>query len=303
MSFRRNHPILFGLLIVAGIFLLFGSGLVFVVSMLLNGQDQPDIFSKKDSVGVIELKGLIVSPEKTIKALSDFRKNQNIKSVILRINSPGGAVGASQEIFTEVERTNAVKPVVASMESLATSGGYYAALGAEKIIANPGTLTGSIGVIVKFPNLEKLFGKIGYESEIIKSGRMKDIGAPNRAMTEAERALMQDLIDNVHRQFVGAISAKRSIPVEKVTALADGRVFSGEQAKELGLIDDFGNFTDAVILAARLGGLETDDPPLIYAREKKISLLSLIIDNMSQSVIDNLFQNLPVLSYEWTAGR
>jgi protease-4 len=300
-SFRQKHPILLGLFILTGIFFLFLGGISLLFSSIVSRGPKGDIFSKKEGVGIIELKGLIVSSEKVLKNLTSFRNNPNIKSIILRIESPGGSVGAAQEIFQDVKRTNEVKPVVASMGSMGASGGYYAALGAEKIIANPGTMTGSIGVIVKFPNLEGLFDKIGYKTEVIKSGAMKDVGASNRPITDQERALMQGLIDNVFNQFVQAVVESRGMPEETVRELADGRIFSGEQAFEAGLIDDLGNFTDAVTMAAELGGLDPKQPKLIYPQEeRRFSLLSLLTSEHDQSILEGFMPAYPILSFEWT---
>ena len=299
-TFRQRHPILLGLFILTGIFFLFLGGISLLVSSLISQSTRTDIFSRKEGVGIVELKGLIVSSEQVLKHLTEFRNNSDIKSIVLRIESPGGAVGAAQEIYQEIKRTSAVKPIVASMGSMGASGGYYAALGADIILANPGTMTGSIGVIVKFPNLEGLFEKVGYKSEVIKSGPLKDIGASNRPLSEEERTIMQDLIDNVYNQFVRDIATSRSMPEETIFELADGRVYTGEQALELGLIDKLGNFTDAVTIAADLGGLDTEDPQLIYPRiERKFSLFNLLT-NADQSLVDNFVPLYPILSFEWT---
>ncbi|MCA1765835.1 MAG: signal peptide peptidase SppA [Desulfobulbaceae bacterium] len=235
--------------------------------------------------------------------LTSFRKNRNIAAIVLRIESPGGAVGASQEIFEEVKRTRQVMPVVASMGSVAASGGYYAALGANKIVASPGTLTGSIGVIIKFPNFAEIFEKIGYKSEVVKSGKMKNIGSPGRSMTEAERELIQSIIDNVHGQFVNAVIEGRELPAEKVLEFADGRIFSGEQALQAGLIDRFGNFTDAVELAAKLAGLEEKLPELVYPAQKDFSLLKLLFGSRGNALFEEAVFLQPLLSYEWNASR
>jgi len=300
MSFRQKHPIILGLFILTGIFFLFLGGISLLISSFISQGSKTDIFSKKEGVGIIELKGLIVSSEQVLRHLAEFRNSPNVKSIILRIDSPGGAVGASQEIYQEVKRTNEVKPVVASMGSIGASGGFYAALGADTIMANPGTMTGSIGVIIKFPNLEGLFEKIGYKSEVIKSGPLKDVGASNRPMSEEERNLMQDLIDNVYNQFVRDIAAARSMSEESIYKLADGRVYTGEQALEVGLIDSLGNFTDAITLASDLGGLDSKDPRLIYPKvDRKFSLLNLLT-NAEQSLVDNFVPLYPVLSFEWT---
>ncbi len=288
-----------GLFVLTGIFFLFLAGISLLISSLISHSPKTDIFTKKDGVGIIELKGLIVSSEQILKHLTELRNSPNVKSIVLRIDSPGGAVGASQEIYTEVKRTSEVKPVVASMGSMGASGGYYAALGADNIIANPGTMTGSIGVIVKFPNLESLFEKIGYKSEVIKSGPLKDVGASNRPLSDEERNLMQDLIDNVYTQFVRDIAASRSMPEETIYDLADGRIYSGEQALEVGLIDSLGNFTDAITLAADLGGLDTKDPQLIYPKiERKFSIFNLLM-SAEQSLVDNFGPLYPILSFEW----
>lgn len=298
-SFRQKHPIILGLFILTGIFFLFLGGVSLLISSLISHDSQTDIFSSKEGVGIVELKGLIVSSEQTLKHLTEFRHDPNVKSIVLRIDSPGGSVGASQEIYKEVMRTNEVKPVIASMGSMGASGGYYAALGAENIIANPGTMTGSIGVIVKFPNLEGFFEKIGYRSEVIKSGPLKDVGASNRPMSEEERKLMQDLIDNVYGQFVRDIAAARGMEEDIIQELADGRIYTGEQALEVGLIDSLGNFTDAIIIAADMGGLDVEDPRLIYPKvDRKFSLFNLLTN--AESLIDNFVPLYPILSFEWT---
>jgi protease IV len=298
-SFRQKHPIILGLFILTGIFFLFLAGISLLMSSIISQTDTADIFSNKEGVGIIELKGLIVSSETILKNLTEFRNDPDVKSIVLRIDSPGGGVGAAQEIFQEIERTNEVKPVVASMGSMGASGGYYAALGAETIMANPGTMTGSIGVIIKFPNLEGLYEKIGYKNQVIKSGPLKDIGASDRALNEEERKLMQDLIDNVYNQFVRDVAAARSLPEETVFKLADGRVYTGEQALELGLIDRLGNFTDAITTAAELGGLDTKDPQLIYPKaDRRFSLLGLL-SSAQHSLAENFAPLAPILSYEW----
>jgi protease IV len=302
-SFRQKHPILLGLFILTGIFFLFLAGISLLISSVISQSDTADIFSKKEGVGIIELKGLIVSSETILKYLAEFRNNPDVKSIVLRIDSPGGAVGAAQEIYQEIARTNEVKPVVASMGSMGASGGFYAALGADTIMANPGTMTGSIGVIIKFPNLEGLYEKIGYKNQVIKSGPLKDIGASDRPLNDEERKLMQDLIDNVYNQFVRDVAAARSLPEETVFKLADGRVYTGEQALELGLIDRLGNFTDAITTAADLGGLDTEEPQLIYPKaDRRFSLLSLLT-SAQQSLAENFVPVAPILSYEWKGAQ
>jgi protease-4 len=297
--FHSKHPVLVALAVLAGVFVLSWFGMTFFFSMVADAPLAGIFGAGGGKIGVVEIKGIITSPEKTIRELTAFRKNRAIAAIVLRIDSPGGAVGASQEIFEEVKRTSQAKPLVASMGSVAASGGYYAALGANKIVANRGTLTGSIGVIIKFANLAEIFKKIGYKSEVVKSGAMKDIGASNRSMTEAERELIQDIIDNVHTQFIDAVSVSRALPPDVVRKLADGRIYSGEQALAVGLIDQFGNFNDAVELAAELAGLKEKLPDLVYPAEENFSLLRLLVGSEGSAIFEGAASLQPMLSYEW----
>lgn len=298
-----EHPVMVGIAVLAGVFFLSWLGMTFIFSKV-SDVPEPGIFRPgSGKIGVVELKGIILSPEKTLRELTSFRKNNRIAAIVLRIDSPGGAVGASQEIFEEVKRTRQTKPVVASMGSVAASGGYYAALGADKIMASRGSLTGSIGVIIKFANFTEIFNKIGYKSEVVKSGAMKDIGATNRTMTGQERQLIQGIIDNVHEQFIQAVSENRTLPVETVRKLADGRIYSGEQALNAGLIDQFGNFNDAVMLAAQLGGLKEILPDLIYPAEKNFSFLRFLVGEGGDAIFEGAAFSQPLLSYEWSVAQ
>ncbi len=294
--FHQRHPFIFGLSIMTGLLLLFFGGMTFFISRLI----QPTNFTGniKNGIGVVTLKGVLLQAKEPIAQLTEFRNNRNIKAVLVRIDSPGGAVGASQEIYEEIKRTAKVKPVVASMESVAASGGYYAALGASKIVANPGTMTGSIGVIIQFSNLKKIFDKIGYQQEIIKSGRNKDIGSPSREMTPEERQLLQAMTDNVHQQFIRAVAQSRHLEIAQVKKIADGRVFTGEQAQALGLLDELGNLTDAAELAAKLAGIPTKRPNLVYPKEKSFDLMRYLTAIKSETVINMLWQKVPTLMFQ-----
>jgi protease-4 len=296
--FRQNHPILAGFLLLAGIVFIFFGGITFFVIKLTH-RTSTDIFISRPGIGIIELKGVITRSEQTISDLIKFKNNNDIKAIVVRIDSPGGAVGASQEIFRELRRVDKVKPVVASMGSVAASGGYYSAIGAEKIVASPGTLTGSMGVILKFANLEEIFNKIGYKSETIKSGKYKDMGSPGRSLTPEERVMLQALLDNVHSQFIRDIAESRNISEEEVRKIADGRIFSGEQAHDLGLVDQLGNFTDAVLLAADLGGLHERDPYLIYPERNEFNVLKFIGGKKGEALLNSLIKPEPVLAYQW----
>ncbi len=302
--FLQKHPVLTGFFILGVVTMLFLAGITFFIARIFTPSQGGNLFGGNDAIGIIELKGVIASPEKTMRHLVDFVENDRIKAVVVRIDSPGGTVGASQELFRQIQITNKTKPVVASMGSVAASGGYYAALGAEKIIASPGTLTGSIGVILKFPNLEKIFEKIGYKNEVVKSGKLKDIGSSSRTLTQEERDLLQQLLDNVHNQFINDIVSSRELSESEVRNLADGRIFSGEQAQQLGLIDELGNFYDAVLLAAELAGMSTQKPELYYPEDNDFSVFSLLSGQQgSSSLLDHLPLISPTFAYEWSLSQ
>lgn len=301
--FRQKHPVLTGFFILGIFFLLFWGGITFFIARLTGPANQADLFGSRESVGVIEIKGIISNSEQVLTRLVEFRRANNIKAIVVRIDSPGGAVGASQEIFTEIQRTDKVKPVVASMGSVAASGGFYAATGAGTIVANPGTLTGSLGVIIKFPNLAEIFDKIGYKNQVVKSGKLKDIGSLSRALTDEEKLLLQELIDQVHSQFIADIADSRHLDEDKVRGFADGRIFSGEQALAYGLVDELGNFQDAVMIAAKRAGLKTKYPKLIYPEEDPISLFKVFADQRIRTLFGYFSQIPALLAYEWDMGQ
>lgn len=207
------------------------------------------------NVGVVEVKGPIAESDRTVEDLKHFREAAQIRAVILRVDSPGGSVGPSQEIFSEVRRLAEEKVVVASMGATAASGGYYVSIPATRIMANPGTITGSIGVITQVANVEELADKIGFHMNTVTSGPSKDAGNPFRPFTEEDRQVFRELIDDIYRQFVEDVAAGRGIEEEQVRKIADGRVYTGSQALELGLVDELGNFNDAVELAAELADI------------------------------------------------
>jgi len=218
-----------------------------------------------DSVGVLEIEGTINSSREAIQGLKQFAEARGIKAVVVRIDSPGGAVAPTQEISEEIGKLKKKKPVIASLGGMAASGGYYIASACDRVVANPGTLTGSIGVIMELGNVEELMRKLGLKGFAIKSGPHKDVGSPLRPLTPEGRAILQGLVDNVHGQFVSAVVKGRKLPEAKVREIADGRVFSGEQAKALGLVDQLGNLEDAIDLAAKRAGIE-GVPQVVYSR-------------------------------------
>jgi protease-4 len=207
-------------------------------------------------VALVEVEGLIVDSDRVVRELHDHGEDPSIRAIVVRIQSPGGVVGPTQEIYDAILRIrNQGKPVVASMGSVAASGGYYLAAAATRIVANPGTLTGSIGVIMQLAEIEGLLKKVGIRYEVIKAGRLKDSASFARPMTPEERAVLQAVLDDMHDQFVTAIAEGRHLGKDRVRALADGRVYSGRMAKDLGLVDALGGFDDAVRLAGELAGI------------------------------------------------
>lgn len=256
------------------------------------------LFTSPNRIGVLEVRGVIDNVQESLKALKEFRQDVNVKAVLVRIDSPGGGVGASQELYREIRRTMEEKPVVASLGGIAASGGYYIASAATRVIANPGTITGSIGVISYFPNLRELFEKVGFSAVIIKSGRYKDTGNPGREMTDEERALLQSIMDQAHRQFIRDVAQGRNLTEAKVREIADGRIIMGESAQQLGLVDELGNFEDAVNASARLGKIE-GEPDLLYAKKKKRSLLDYLLGSEVSEQLDGLFSgSLSILRYQ-----
>lgn len=262
-----------------------------------------DLGSSGKRIGVVEIRGVIADSRDTLKAVKKFRKDQNVKAVLLRIDSPGGGVGPSQEIYREVRRTVQEKPVVASLGGVAASGGYYIASAAGHIVASPGTVTGSIGVIVPFPNFRLLFEKIGYDKTVVKSGQFKDIGDPGREMTPEEKKLLQETVDAVHHQFVQDVAKGRKLPEKEVQKVADGRILTGEMARQLGLVDELGNFEDGVTAAATLAGIK-GEPKLVYAEKEKRSLLDFLIGSKLNSKINGYLENSwHILRYEMPSWR
>jgi protease-4 len=284
---------------------MFGIGAIVIISVaaLFYLGKRDATFRFGEQVGVIEITGVITDPKETLAQLKEFRNNKNVKAIVLRINSPGGGVGPSQEIYQEVRKTSRVKKIVASMGAIAASGGYYVASAADHIMASPGSITGSIGVIMEFANFQELFKKIGVSAFVLKSGEYKDIGFPLRKMTPQEKALLQAFIDNVHQQFVAAVAQGRKISKEKIQAIADGRILSGEQAKVLGLLDSLGNFEDAIAMAANLGGIK-GEPSVVYAKKRKFSLLQYLLGSSTWTgVLDQITASALHLGYLYLPGR
>jgi len=243
-------------------------------------ESEDGVFGLGSKVAVIDLTGIIMSSTDIVRQLKKYEDDGAVKAIVLRIDSPGGAVAPSQEIYDQVLEVRKKKKIVASMGSVAASGGYYVACAADSIVANPGSLTGSIGVIFEFPVLADLFKKIGIKTEVVKSGELKDVGSYSRPMTENERQMLQSVINDTYEQFVEAVSKNRRMEKSEVLALADGSVFTGRQAKEKGLVDRLGNLQDALRLAGKMGGIQGEPRTVKEKKYRRRSIFDLVEDGI-----------------------
>jgi protease-4 len=243
-----------------------------------------------ERVALVRVEGVIIDSKDIIEELRDYSDDASIKAIVLRIESPGGAVAPAQEIYEELLKIKKKKKIVVSMGSVAASGGYYIASPADRIVANPGTLTGSIGVIMEIPNIKGLMDKIGIETQIIKSGRHKDMASAFKALTEEERRILQEILDDVHEQFIRAVAEGRGMEIEEVRKLADGRIFTGRMAKEAGLVDELGNLEDAIMLAGRLSGIK--GRPHVVERKKRLGLLDILRGDVGEGLFGRAFPTI-----------
>lgn len=273
--------------------ILFGIGKAILPEMILAG---------KDGVAIVRVEGPILDSYQTVEELKTFAENPLVKAIVVRIDSPGGGVAPSQEIYNAVKRVRKEKnmTVVASMGTVAASGGYYIAVATDRILANPGTLTGSIGVIMQLANFQELLEKVGVKNIVVKSGKFKDIGSPFRPMQDEDRKLLQSVMNDVHRQFIEVVAEGRSLDLSEVELLADGRVFTGQQAKSILLVDDIGDLHDAIKLAGELGGIEGE--PRVMETSKPFSFRDLLESTFLGNV--RAFTSAPFsmpLLYLWVA--
>ena len=283
----KRNPVLLGLIIVVGLVVGF---IVIVLIFSRPGIQKPGLVLG-DKIGIVEIKGVIVESEKIINQLIAYREDSGIKAIVLRIDSPGGPVVPAEEIYQEVIKTRKYKKVVASLGGVAASGGYYIASGTDVIVANPGTLTGSIGVIVQVSNVEGLMKLIGLKTYTFKSGKHKDLLSPFREPTPEDREIVMGVIESTHDQFVEVVARGRNMDVETVRKLADGRIFSGRQALELGLVDQMGSLQDAIDLAAEMGGIK-GKPNLVYPKRRRN-----LMDFLFERVFTKLFERLRTLNH------
>lgn len=277
----RKHPVMLGLIILFSVGFLLGLAVYF-----LTGHDLERLTSK-GVVGVVKIEGVISSSDDIVGQLQDFSADDNIKAVVLRINSPGGGVVPSQEIYQAVCELKKKKKVVASMGTIAASGGYLVAAAADTIVANPGSITGSISAIMHFADVHELIDKIGIHVTSIKSGRFKDIGSPVREMTKEERQLLQEVVDDIYDQILHTIAENRKIPIDSLKKISDGRIFSGRQAASLKLIDKLGGLQDAVQLAADMAGIKKK-PIVVYAKKKETPFWKFLLENASSTALDEM---------------
>ena len=266
--------------------------LVFRLGAISNNSS---IDSPGKKVGVIKISGPIIASEQINSKLEKFKNRNDISAIVIRIDSPGGLVSPTQEIFEQVKSVRDVKPIVSSMATVAASGGYYIALGSDSLIANPGTIVGSIGVIMNYPIATELLDKVGIKFETVKSGGLKDVGSYSREVTEADRRHLNEMVTNMHNQFIAVVEENRDMDRSEIIKLADGRVFTGLQSKDLGLVDMLGTFDDAINIAGILGNIK-GKPKTVELNKKNNSLLDLFTSNLEQAT-NSWFDELP--AYRW----
>ena len=270
---------------------------LFIVAQIVSFSIDRTQLHLGEKVGIVSIEGAIFSSKKAVKELDEFAERKDIKAIVLRINSPGGSVAPTQEIYEKVKTLRGIKPVIASVGAVAASGGYYTALGCEKIVANRGSVIGSIGVILEYPVAVDLLKKIGLRFETVKSGEVKDMGNPTREVTKRDREVFQSVINDLHRQFLNAVVEGRSLDKSIVEPLADGSVFTGEQALHLGLIDILGTFENAIEIAANFAEI-SGKPKVVYPKKERSGLLDYLLGNAKQTA-SSWFQVTPAYRWQW----
>ena len=272
----------------------------FFAASVMGGLMQERLNTSNSEIALVNVNGMLMDSSEVVRQLSKYRRDEKIKAIIVRIDSPGGAVAPAQEIYDEIYKVKeANKIVYASLGTVAASGGYYIACAADYVLANPGTLTGSIGAIMAFNNMEELAKKIGVKPAVIKSGAFKDSGSPLRSLKPEERKLLQNVVDDVHHQFVEAVSKGRNLPEEKVRLFADGRVMTGKQALDYKLIDEFGGLEKTKeILGKKIGIVGY---PSVLEEKEEVPFMdwlmqSVVSKNLTESILP---ASSPRLQYLW----
>jgi protease-4 len=288
--------------IVAALVFFFGLFMLVIISFFFSDDDEATVSAGGEKIAVVELRDVILTSEDVVRQFKKYRDNRSIRAIVFRVESPGGGVAASQEIYEEVKKTrDSGKPVVVSMGSVAASGGYYVSLGASRIVANPGTLTGSIGVIMQFVQVSELMKKIGIDETTIKTGRYKDSGSPFRRVTPEDRRYFDALVADVYDQFVEAVAEERGMETRYVKRYADGRVFTGRQAVDLGFVDTLGTMEDAVSIAAELGKIS--GKPHVIREYRRAPFLERILGDAAsglRQIRDELLTR-PILQYRFSS--
>ena len=284
------------------LFFVLGAVAIFCVSLVVAILLPKSMIAPENQIAIVEIKGMITSSGDIVRQIKLYEEDENIHGIVLRIDSPGGSVAPSQEIYNAVlkAKENNTK-IFASLGNLAASGGYYIASAADTIVSNPGTLTGSIGAIMAFSNMEELMNKVGMQPEVIKSGPFKDTGSFSRPMSKDERALLQAVVDDVHEQFVGAVAAGRNLPFKEVAQIADGRIYTGRQALKLKMVDKLGSLQDTIDLLAEELGM-TDKPNIVREEEDVNFFDWLLQSSLSKNLRASLIPSpSPSLQYLWVA--
>jgi protease IV len=304
---RKSRAGMFAVGAFSGCLIAFVIAGVLMAFFAMSHRDQGEFSLSGSKVAIIPIEGEILDARDTVEALHRYADNSTVRAIVMRINSPGGAIAPSQEIYETIRavRASSGKPVVASLDSVAASGGFYIAAACDQIVANPGSITGSIGVILQWMETKDLIEWAKLKPQTITAGAMKDIGSPYRDMTDAERAYLQNVVAQLHSQFIRAVAAGRKGKMSEadVTRIADGRIFTGEQALSLKLVDSLGNLDDAVRTAAKLGGVH-GKPATIYPRRRRPTLFDVLADSGSESrspIEQILSRRTPRFLFQWPA--
>ena len=282
-SFSQKHPLVFGLsLILAAVTLLVGVMAAFRF-LVLDKDRGRGLSLSGDKVGVVWIEGDITGSYDLVEWIRELRDDDSVKGVLLRVDSGGGAVGPSREIFSAVSKLQAAKPVIAYFESVAASGAYYASAPADAIVSNPSAITGSIGVLMELPSWQGLMDKLGVADRTLTSGPFKDAGSPAKAMTPEQKAYLQGIVNDLYEQFVTDVAAAREMDPQKLRALADGKAMTGARALELGLVDYLGDDEDALDMLLEQAGLPSD-APVVEGPEYETSWLDELLANIHITV-------------------
>ncbi|HEX6087176.1 MAG TPA: signal peptide peptidase SppA [Thermoanaerobaculia bacterium] len=282
------------LLVVAGFFLL--------ALIAMTGDTDPEFSFAAEKVAIVPIEGEILDARETLELLHKYARNDTVKAVVVRINSPGGAIAPSQEIYSAIRKIREDgKPVIASLDSVAASGGYYIASACDPIISNSGTITGSIGVILQWFDMKELVSWAKLKPNTITSGPLKDAGSPYRELTDAERQYFQGIVTQLHSQFVRDVAQGRGKKLDagELNKIADGRVFTGEQALALQLVDRIGTIDDAVRAAGAAGGIK-GEPARIWPRRRDARLIDLLTEDGASALVEKVMnRRIPQFLYRW----